>query len=151
MPEQTYEKVAPADGDAYSDSSGSDRAGEQRNSTSSTQRRPRASADERRRDQETLNAEEEAERLLTGEDGAGDAGGLSAIFGGHGSARRTRGRFGSLEKREARRGGDDIRMIEQGGHRSASEQSSGNSSEVDLQRLVQIQVRRKVSILLVRR
>lgn len=138
MPEQTYEKVVNADGDAYSDSSGSDLADDLRNSSSSTRRRLRTSADQRRHDNDTLTAEEEAERLLT--NSRDDDGGLGAIF--KGSSRGV-----DAEKRGPRRHGEDeLRRMEQGGRRQGSTESSGNSSEVDLQKLVEIQTRRKVGL-----
>lgn len=133
MPEQTYEKVSAADLETYSDSSGSEIVAP-RDSTSSARHRGRSSADRRRHDRETLNAEEEAERLLSqdNEDGAG----LGAIFRGTTSKKNRKGLSSLSKEKDGPRGDTDeeeVRSMEHGGD------DSSNSSEVDLQRLVQLQ------------
>lgn len=95
-------------------------------------RTPRSSEDARRHDQETLNAEDEAERLL----------------GGGGGGERIRGekRSPRKQKRRKRREGEKVEeselmyAMEEGGR--GSEGSSGNSSEVDLARLREVQGRK---------
>lgn len=93
-------------------------------------RTPRSSEEARRHDQETLHAEEEAERLLGG--GGEKAAGQSAPR----RQKRRRKGGGNREKGES----EQMYAMEEGGR--ASESSSGNSSEVDLQRLREVQGRK---------
>lgn len=90
-------------------------------------RTPRSSEDARRHDQETLNAEDEAERLL-------------------GRAEKRTSPRRQKKNRRRRRDGEKVEeselmyAMEEGGR--TSESSSGNSSEIDLQRLRQVQGRK---------
>ena len=93
---------------------------------------PRASREVRRRDEETLAAEEEAERLLSGNEKVSPQG------KGNGKLKRQRRRSGRHpEKREL------MYQMEEGGPRSSSAESSGHSSEVDMARLGETQATRK--------
>ncbi|KAK4507817.1 hypothetical protein PRZ48_001552 [Zasmidium cellare] len=108
----------------------------------------RTSADVQRHDRETIEAEEEAERLLTGEDEkAQDVGGLAHIFqrdGKEDDHKRSRRRHRKTGRRS--RGGNDeselLYKVEEGG-RSSSAESSANSSEVDLGRMREVHAKRK--------
>lgn len=96
-------------------------------------RTPRSSEDARRHDRETLHAEDEAERLL----GGGGGGGSSEKAAGQRQPRRQRRRRkGTGEKGES----ELMYAMEEGGR--VSESSSGNSSEVDLQRWREVQGRK---------
>ncbi|QIW96891.1 hypothetical protein AMS68_002409 [Peltaster fructicola] len=143
MAGQDYEKVAPADGDTRSDASGSDISSEHSASRSSnTRRRLRTSADVRRHDRETLTAEEEAERLLAGDEGGASA--LSSIFKSEGKQpwyKSRTARVDDVEKEE-----EVLHDVEQG-DRSHSIGSSRNSSEADLQKLGEVQSQRRWRIL----
>ena len=132
MANAAYEKLdAPVD-DEFSDE-GSEH-------DSPAQARARTSEDVRRRDQETLTREEEAERLL--------GGGGEKRHGKSPSRRekRQKKRASKREKRRSKRGEESEVMyeMEEGGPRSSSAESSGHSSEVDTQRLGEMQARQKV-------
>ncbi|TKA68102.1 hypothetical protein B0A55_08577 [Friedmanniomyces simplex] len=96
---------------------------------------PRASGDVRRHDQETLAIEEEAEKLLAG----GEKTAPGGRNGEDGRARRQKRRRSARqpEKREL------MYEMEEGGPRSSSAESSGNSSEADTARLGETQAERK--------
>lgn len=137
MPSQEYEKVAPVEADTYSDASGSDISGDgDTNQARPIRRRPRTSEDVRRHDRETLTAEDEAEQLLTSRDQ--DARGLNAIF----SRGVTSGR--SWKDDDEKDEDDALYEMEQGGQRRLSGESSGESSELDMQKLGEVQSKRKV-------
>lgn len=112
----------------------------------------RTSADVQRHDRETIEAEEEAERLLAGgQDRSQDVRGLAHIFGREGTERdhkRSRRRQRKAGRRS--RGGNEeselLYKVEEGG-RSSSAESSANSSEVDLARVSggEVRAKRKVS------
>ena len=108
----------------------------------------RTSDDVRRHDQDTLGAEEEAERLLGGQEEKREpASGtrLAKIFArsdgedrpARREKRRTRRRARKEEKREL------MYEMEEGGPRSSSAESSEHSSEVDMARLGEMQARSK--------
>lgn len=147
MSGQQYEKVTPIDADTYSDASGSDISADQ----ASTRRRVRTSDDVRRHDRETLTAEEEAERLLSRDDQ--DASALSSIFKGDRTRRSGKAWY---EGRTARRKQEEekeeeqeeavLRDVEEGGRRHSAE-SSGESSEADMQKLGEVQSRRRWRVL----
>ena len=108
----------------------------------------RTSEDVRRHDHDTLTAEEEAERLLGGKQEQSLPGGSSRIgklFGrseGDGKGpRRKRKRAGRKSRKEEKR--ELMYEMEEGGPRSSSAESSGHSSEVDMQRLGETQAKRK--------
>lgn len=108
---------------------------------------PRTSADIRHHDRETIAAEEEAERLLTGDqEKSQDAGGLAHIFrldeGEHKRSRRRQRR----KDRESRshNGENELLYKAEEGNRSSSAESSANSSEVDMGRMRQTHAKRKV-------
>jgi hypothetical protein len=140
MDRQEYEKLdqADADNEHLADS----------NAESEDEADPRTPGEVRRHDEETLTAEEEAERLLTG---GADRG---ASRGGRGGRRRdgndgtfNEKRHTKRRKRRAARGGEEGELMyemEEGGPRSSSAESSGNSSEVDMATLGQAQARHKV-------
>ncbi|KAK5174340.1 uncharacterized protein LTR77_001420 [Saxophila tyrrhenica] len=98
----------------------------------------RTSEDVRQHDRETLNAEEEAERLLVG-DGSG-----KSQWGRKKEQRKDR-------RRQKGRGGEEAEKrelmyeMEEGGPRNSSTESIGSSSEGDMQRLGEVQSRRKTS------
>lgn len=113
----TYEKLDRPAADEHSDSP-DDYAG-------------RTSADVRQHDYETLTAEEEAGRLLGGSEK---------------KAAKRREKRGSGKGRRRRLKGEESELMyemEEGGPRASSD-SSGNSSEVDLQKLGETQARQKV-------
>lgn len=103
---------------------------------------PRTSEDVRRHDRETIAAEEEAERLL----GRGDVQGSSKWFkrqedGDKEPSRRQKRR---QRRRRRKNGGEESELMyemEEGGQRSSSTESSGHSSEIDMQRLREVQAR----------
>lgn len=92
-------------------------------------RTPRSSEDARRHDQDTLNAEDEAERLLGGGEKASAGQRVPRR-----QRRRKRREGGKVEESEL------MFALEEGGRASGS--SSGNSSEVDLHRLREAQGRK---------
>ena len=102
----------------------------------------RTSEDVRRHVEETLAAEEEAEKLLGGGSEAGEKS-FSQRFSDRRDARRQRRRESRREKRNSRRGGKEggelLYDTETGG-RSSSE----DASETDMQRLKETQSRQKV-------
>lgn len=108
----------------------------------------RTSEDVRRHDRETLGAEEEAERLLGGQKGGAESSRLGKIFRREGrDERRKKRRASRREARRARKGEKRELMyeMEEGGPRSSSAESSGHSSEVDMQRLGEVQGKLKSS------
>lgn len=140
MSSGTYEKVRVAGGDDFSDSEGEDDGAQ-----------ARTSEDVRRRDRETLTAEEEAQRLLGGGGGGGEKGSRIGKFftRGEGQTQETRrqSRRASRRERRRRKKGEESSVMyemEEGGPRSSSAESSGHSSEVDMQRLGEVQARQKV-------
>lgn len=110
----------------------------------------RTSEDVRMRDQETLTAEEEAERLLGSGNGAASS---------HQSRREVREQRRRERRREKKRsnGQEEKRELmyemEEGGPRSSSADGSASSSEIDMHRLGEMQTRKKVRqcVLLLRR
>jgi hypothetical protein len=99
----------------------------------------RTSEDVRRHDHETLNAEEEAERLLGGEKEGESR--LKALFKRDGESRSERKKSRRKRRREGRGEKRELMYeMEEGGPRS----SSAESSEVDMQRLGEMQAKRKV-------
>ena len=110
---------------------------------------PRTSVEVRRHDQGILDTEEEAEKLLTGRERASDRGGLFRRSE-HADKVRISDKERRQYKREARREGRKSRRrrareeeselmydMEEGGHRTSGE-SSGNSSDIDRQKLEEI-------------
>ena len=139
MASGAYEKYDRPEDDGFS---GSD------NEHHDSARAQRTSEDVRRRDQETLTAEEEAERLLGREREQTMPGGGSRIgqFFGRSDgvekgSRRKRKRAGRKSRKEQKR--ELMYEMEEGGPRSSSAESSGHSSEVDLRRLGETQARWK--------
>ena len=97
----------------------------------------RTSEDVRRHDRDTLNAEDEAEKLLGGE-GVGRSQADAESRRKKKRRRRRDGDGGEDEKREV------MYEMEEGGPRSSSAESLVSSSEGDMQRLGEAQARRKV-------
>ncbi|GAB7365916.1 hypothetical protein MBLNU230_g7244t1 [Neophaeotheca triangularis] len=141
-------KDREARNNTYSDAAESD-LGSTDDDDHDTANDPKSSADLRRHDQETLATEEDAERLL-----AGDEKGSSGVFGEHGASKRQRKSF----RRKKRRGGGGsgggggggeekelMYDMEAAGGRSSGE-SSGNSSEVDMRRMGETMARQKGSM-----
>ena len=107
----------------------------------------RTSEDVRRQDRETIGAEEEAERLLAGDEKSSR---VERLFkrradGGEQDAKRQRRKESRRLKRRKRKEGQESELMYdmEGGHRS-SDDSSGHSSEVDLKRLAETQAKQKV-------
>lgn len=136
MSSAKYEKVDPIeDGDAdLSDSN-------EEYDYDTTQ--DRTSEDVRRHDLETLTAEEEAERLLRPESKKK----LSQRGDDEKREARRQRRKERGSKRSKRKGEENELMftMEEGGPR-ASDESSGHSSEVDFQRLGEVQARQKKKV-----
>ena len=101
----------------------------------------RTSEDVRQHDQETLAAEEEAERLL-----AGGSEKASSRRAQRRDERRQRRRDRRMDRRKKKYGGESELMyqMEEGGPRDSSAESSERSNEVDMQRLAETQARHKV-------
>lgn len=106
----------------------------------------RTSAEIREHDQETLTAEEDAERILDSKRRTGTVASLfrrddhSDIWLSEKTKRRARRkRGGGVERREL------MYEMEEGGPRSSSAESSGHSSEVDMARFGAAQAREKQS------
>lgn len=105
----------------------------------------RTSEDVRRHDRETLTAEEEAERLLGGENEEKGAS-FGRRLADRREARRQRRREARRGKRKGRRGdgeGGELLYDTEHGRRSSSE----SSSEADLRRLKETQSMQKVCVL----
>ena len=145
MASGAYEKYDRPEDDGFS---GSD------NEHHDSARAQRTSEDVRRRDQETLTAEEEAARLLGGERELSMPGGGSRIGtflgrsdGDRNEPRRKKKRARRKSRKEEKR--ELMYEMEEGGPRSSSAESSGHSSEVDLRRLGETQARwKKVCVVL---
>ena len=127
-------KFAKLDQPEAADSSGSER----------DEYNGRISEEVRRHDEETLTAEEEAERLLGG--GTEKSDGFGQRFADKREARRQKKREARREKRSRRKGGRDESetMYDM---EKARRSSSESSSEADMRRLkqTQAQAKRKVS------
>ncbi|KAK4545645.1 hypothetical protein LTR36_002598 [Oleoguttula mirabilis] len=96
---------------------------------------PRTSGEVGRHDEDTLTAEEEAEKLLGGRSrGVG-----STLFGG-GDGRQDGGRRKRGSKRQRKGEKREVMYeMEEGGPRSSSAESSGHSSEVDMAKMGETQ------------
>lgn len=107
----------------------------------------RTSADVARHDRETITAEEEAERLLTGDqEKPQDARRLARMFRrDERDQKRSRRRQRRKDRRSGRHNGESelLYKVEEGA-RSSSAESSPNSSEVDMGRIRQAHAKRKV-------
>ena len=105
--------------------------GEYSDDSSENEGKTRTSADVRRRDQDTLTAQEEAEGLLTGSSRARDdaTNGQQSPASQRGRSRRTGG--GRSGRNAIKNASTALYDTEEGGPRSSTG-SSGNSSEVDL-------------------
>ena len=128
MASSTYHQVDQPEDDGFSDSDNEYNA-------------VRASEDVRNRDQETLNAEEEAERLLAPEHGPSKLGQLLGTDGE--KSQRTKGRRQRRRGKAASEKKELMYEMEEGGPRSSSAESSANSSEVDMHKLGETQSKRK--------
>lgn len=136
MARTNYEKVDQTHADEAVDDSDYEAA-------SDNETLPRTSVDVRRRDHETLTAEEEAERLLSG-----PASGADRRLQRREDRRHARDDRRRERKSNKRRKGEKRELMyemEEGGPRSSSAESSRDSSEVDLAKLGETHARRKVS------
>ncbi|KAK3713491.1 hypothetical protein LTR37_008449 [Vermiconidia calcicola] len=109
----------------------------------------RTSEEAHRHDEETLTAEEEAERLLIGSSEKGSRNGTlfkrndpeTRRARSQGQKQRSKRKKGEVKEEESQL----MYEMEEGGPRSSSGESSGHSSEVDMQRLGELQAGQKPS------
>lgn len=97
---------------------------------------PRLSEDVRRHDNDTLTAEEEAERLLGGSEKASRS--TSNV-----QKSRRQHRKRDSRRRDGGKDGELMYEMEEGGPRSSSAESSGHSSEIDMKALGETQAKQK--------
>lgn len=146
MPRREYEKVAPAEADDHFDASDSAADSDIEHHDGVQVRHLRTSDETRRHDGETLAAEEEAEQLLVG----GKSSRVGRLFGQkEGSREARKGRDHAKRKRRGgEKGGESELMYAMEEGPRNSDESSGNSSEVDFHNLKETQAKHKVGSLI---
>ena len=117
----------------------------------SSRMQARTSEDVRRRDHETLTAEEEAERFLSNDGREEKRSRIRHLFRRDDEkvteSKRQRRKESKRKRRRKKNKGEESELMyemEEGGPRSSSAESSGHSSEVDMRQLKEVQARQKV-------